>query len=49
MSELDDIRTRYLLTYYPTGVAPDGWHALDVRVTRAGLTVKAREGYFAGR
>ena len=44
---LDEIRTRYVLTYNPTGVAAGGWHALDVRVKRSGLTLKAREGYFA--
>ena len=28
-----------------TGVAPGGFHRLDVRVKRRGLTVKARPGY----
>ncbi|MBI4476696.1 MAG: VWA domain-containing protein [Acidobacteria bacterium] len=46
---LEDIRTRYVLTYYPTDVASDGWHTLTVQVKRSGLTVQAREGYFAGR
>ncbi|MBI1872298.1 MAG: VWA domain-containing protein [Acidobacteria bacterium] len=44
---LADIRTRYMLTYYPTNVPLDGWHALTVRVARQGLIVKAREGYYA--
>lgn len=44
---LADIRTRYVLTYYPADVPPDGWHALTVRVKRLGLSVQAREGYYA--
>jgi VWFA-related protein len=44
---LADIRTRYVLTYYPTDVPPDGWHTLAVRVKQPGLSVQAREGYFA--
>jgi Ca-activated chloride channel homolog len=42
---LDDLRSRYMLTYYPTGVKEDGWHELDVRVKRGGQ-VTARAGYF---
>jgi VWFA-related protein len=46
-SILDAFRQRYLLSYTPRGVAPDGWHRLDVRVNRRGVTVKARPGYMA--
>lgn len=43
---LDEMRSRYLLTYYPTGVAREGWH--DVKVTLKGARgdVIARPGYF---
>lgn len=43
---LDELRSRYLLTYYPTGVAREGWH--DVKVTLKGARgdVIARPGYF---
>lgn len=43
---LDELRSRYLLTYYPTGVAREGWH--DVKVTLQGARgdVIARPGYF---
>jgi len=42
---LNEFRSRYILAYTPAGVAAGGFHALDVRVKRHGLTVKARPGY----
>jgi hypothetical protein len=42
---LQDFRSRYILSFSPQGVAPDGFHSLDVRVKRRGLSVKARPGY----
>jgi Ca-activated chloride channel family protein len=45
---LDEFRQRYLISYSPTGVAPDGWHRLDVRVKARRVTVKSRTGYQAG-
>jgi Ca-activated chloride channel family protein len=42
---LRDFRSRYILTYAPAGVPAGGFHRLDVRVRRPGLTVKARPGY----
>lgn len=42
---LDEFRSRYILAYSPTNVALGGFHALDVRVKRRGLVVKARSGY----
>jgi len=45
---LDESRLRYLLSYTPEGVAPDGWHELTVRVrARPGLEIRARPGYLA--
>jgi VWFA-related protein len=43
---LNELRTRYLLTYTPKGVAREGWH--DVKVTLKGARgdVTARPGYF---
>ena len=46
---LEEFRMRYLVSYSPQGVAPGGWHRLEVRVRHRGLTVKARPGYFAGQ
>jgi VWFA-related protein len=43
---LREFRSRYVLTYVPTGVPVAGFHRLDVRVKRSGLAVKARPGYF---
>jgi Ca-activated chloride channel family protein len=45
---VDEFRQRYLVSYRPRGVAKEGWHRLEVRVKRRGVTVKARPGYFAG-
>jgi VWFA-related protein len=42
---LEDFRSRYVLAYSPNGVASGGFHQLDVRVPRRGLTVRARPGY----
>ena len=42
---LQDFRSRYILSYSPQGVPIDGFHSLDVRVKRRGLSVKARPGY----
>jgi len=46
---LEEFRMRYLVSYSPQGVAPGGWHRLEVRVKHRGATVKARPGYFAGQ
>jgi VWFA-related protein len=43
---LDEFRSRYLVSYTPTGVPTGGWHMLDVKVkTGRGVRVKARPGY----
>jgi Ca-activated chloride channel family protein len=42
---LKAFRTRYQLTYTPSGVDQPGYHAIDVRVKRPGATVRARPGY----
>jgi VWFA-related protein len=46
---LDLFRQRYLLSFSPRGVAPAGWHRLEVRVKGRRVTVNARAGYEAGR
>jgi Ca-activated chloride channel family protein len=45
---LKEFRRRYLVSYTPRGVSRDGWHKLEVRVRRRGVTVRARPGYLAG-
>jgi VWFA-related protein len=42
---LDEFRRRYVLSYAPHGVAPGGWHTLDVRVKDPDIRIKARPGY----
>ena len=47
---LREYRQRYILTFTPEGVPTgDGWHALEVKVKRAGARVRARTRYWAGR
>jgi Ca-activated chloride channel family protein len=43
-----DLRTQYLLAFYPRGVPPakDRFHALDITVKQPELQVKARSGYY---
>jgi VWFA-related protein len=42
---LQEFRSRYILTYSPVGVRAGGFHALNIRVKRRGLVVRARPGY----
>ena len=44
---LEEFRMRYLISYSPQAVSAEGWHRLEVRARGRGLTVKARQGYFA--
>jgi VWFA-related protein len=45
---LAEFRSRYVLSFTPTGVAAGGFHRLEVKVRRGGTTVKARQGYISG-
>jgi VWFA-related protein len=40
-----DNSTYYVLAYYPPDARPGRNHRIDVRVTRPGVTVRARKGY----
>lgn len=42
---VNDYRSRYVLSYSPQGVAPGGWHELEVRLNRGRGEVRARRGY----
>jgi len=45
---LEDVRTHYELNYAPTNTATDGsFRKIEVQVSRPGVKVFAREGYFA--
>jgi Ca-activated chloride channel family protein len=45
---IDELRNQYTLTYYSTNDKRDGrWRALTVSVSRAGMSVRARRGYYA--
>lgn len=48
---LEEMETRYLLSYHLTGAPKDGWHELEVKLKkRNGETIRARPGYmFAPR
>ena len=41
-----EMKSRYVLSYTPQGVARDGWHALDIKLARRAGEVTARRGYF---
>jgi len=43
---LNELRSRYLLTYYPKGVTREGWHNVKVSLKRARGDVTARPGYY---
>jgi VWFA-related protein len=43
---LEDIRSRYVLSYTPRGVDTPGWHALEVRLKGVKGEVLARPGYW---
>lgn len=43
-----DVQNRYVLSYTPTNQLIDGaWRAITVEAAQPGLTVRARDGYFA--
>jgi VWFA-related protein len=42
---LAEFRSRYVLAYSPDGVAPGGFHRIEVSVPRRHVTIKARPGY----
>jgi Ca-activated chloride channel homolog len=46
-SVLEELRARYLITYYPSGVSREGWHDVKVTLKNARGDVTARPGYFA--
>ena len=45
-SILDRFRTTYVVYYNARGVETGGYHALDVKVKRDGVSVQARRGYW---
>jgi hypothetical protein len=45
LAALDEFRTSYVVRYAVEGVPQVGWHAVEVRVSRPGATVRARAGY----
>jgi len=47
----EELRGQYLLGYVPDRASltgPRGWRAIEVRVTRPGVSVRARTGYIGG-
>jgi Ca-activated chloride channel family protein len=42
---VNDFRSRYVLTYAPSGVPDGGWHSIEVRVKGQKYKVSARRGY----
>lgn len=44
---LQEFRSRYVLSFSPTGVSDSGYHAITVRSKRRGIETHARPGYTA--
>ena len=42
---LEEMETRYLLSYQLLGAPPEGWHELDVKLENGKGEVRARPGY----
>lgn len=43
---LQELREQYVLGYYPSQIRRDGsWHQVEVRVSRPGIRLRARDGY----
>ena len=46
----EEARNQYTLAYIPRGTDHNAeYHSIEVRVKREGLTIKTREGYYAGQ
>jgi VWFA-related protein len=43
---LNEMKSRYVLTYSPSSPMREGWHAIEVKVKRKGAEVHARKGYY---
>lgn len=41
-----ELHALYTIAYHPTGVAPDGYHEITIKVDRSGLRVQTRPGYY---
>jgi Ca-activated chloride channel family protein len=44
----DELSSQYLLAYVSTSERTGRWRGVNVRVNRPGLTVRTKQGYFAG-
>lgn len=44
----DEFRSRYLLSYTPRGVSPEGWHRIEVKVNGHRGWANVRAGYMGG-
>jgi Ca-activated chloride channel family protein len=47
-SLVDELRNQYTVTYYSTNQKRDGrWRRLNIGVSRQGVTIRSRRGYWA--
>ncbi|MFN7978573.1 MAG: VWA domain-containing protein [Vicinamibacterales bacterium] len=46
LAVLDELRSRYLISYAPTGPRTPGWHEVSVAISDARGDVRARPGYW---
>jgi hypothetical protein len=45
-SDVEEIKSRYPLTFCPKGAAEEGWHRLEVKLKNRKGEVRARRGYY---
>jgi VWFA-related protein len=46
VSILKEMKTRYLLTYYPQGEREEGWHDVRIQLKTRRAEIRARQGYY---
>ena len=44
---IEELRSQYFLGYSPAPGRPAGWRRIEVRTSREGVTIRARQGYMA--
>lgn len=46
MEVLAELKTRYIITYYPNDLERDGWREIEVKLENQKADIRARRGYY---